>query len=72
MPEQFVLSCLLANRPVKVHWLPWQFNAIRTNGGGPVPTEAYIAHYHSPHRRPLEDILGDHLRRVMREGSAYK
>jgi len=56
MPEQFVLSCLLAENPAQRHWLPWQFNACRLPSGV-VPHKAYIAHFHAPRRRPLGVIM---------------
>jgi hypothetical protein len=62
MPEQFVLSCLLDNHNVPVHWLPWQFNALRVGRDGPVPHEAYIAHLHSPRSTPLQRQMRQHLR----------
>lgn len=56
VPEQFVLSCLLAERDSPVYWLPWRFNACR-QANGVVPQEAFIAHFHAPRRRPLEHIM---------------
>ncbi len=56
VPEQLVLSCLLAQTDL-AHWLPWRFNACRSGWGGPVPGEDYIAHFHSPRRLPMEKIM---------------
>jgi hypothetical protein len=56
LPEQFVLSCILAEYPLLVHWLPWQYNACRQINGQ-VPQEAFIAHFHAPRKRPLAEIM---------------
>lgn len=56
LPEQFVLSCLLATGMVPVHWLPWQFNACRAQQWS-VPRDCYIAHFHAPRKRPLAEIM---------------
>ncbi len=56
VPEQFVLSCLLAQTDL-AYWLPWQFNACRKGWRGPVPADGYIAHFHGPRQAPVARMM---------------
>ena len=66
LPEQFVISCLLAERTVPVYWLSWMFNACRQNNGA-VPRNCYIAHFHAPRHRPLSVIADNFTFERMRQ-----
>ena len=57
-PEQVALSCILAQSPGRVMWLPWQFNTCSVNMRFPSGRmQAFIYHLHRPHPHGLQRHL---------------
>jgi hypothetical protein len=67
VPEQFALSCLLAQSTIPVTWLPWQFNTLGCRHIArfpPGPMRTYVYHFNGRRGAPLSEVVGRYQWRV--------